>query len=467
MKGWGNNEHLTTWACVAGFTALALALRVAAAQGGLWTDEAWSAVFAEQAGNPLGVFTGINHDNNHVLNTLWLQLVGVTAPPWLSRLPAIITGTAAVPLAGSLFIRRSRIAAVAAAGLFAASPIMVVYGSEARGYAPMMLAALLLIKMTIDAPDGDQSRATPWLRALAAAVGTLAQMTMVAPVVLLSAWVFLEKRLQSDFWSGVRHSLRIMGPAIAVAAGVVLLVTVPATLSPTGLQTGGYNPFTTEDYLLGIANLQSWTLGWTFLPHWLALVVLLSLGTALIFRSSFLPRSRSRLYGILILGVPVVILAERFGNAQFSRFYLCTAIALLLLAAEWIGHSARAGRANAVLCGAALLILTGLAGQENLRLIKLQRGQPERSVQLMARQAPNGASIDVQDYQLMATMRVAARQANYPIAVVEGCAPARYLFVKRRATSPDIVERCGRPMRAIGRSEVTDLTGDAWVLYGA
>ena len=73
------------FACIAGLAIIAFALRCAAAQGALWLDEAWSAVFARQAGTPAGVFFAINHDNNHFANTLWLQATGWGAAPVVSR----------------------------------------------------------------------------------------------------------------------------------------------------------------------------------------------------------------------------------------------------------------------------------------------------------------------------------------------------------------------------------------------
>ena len=83
-------------------TLIALMLRIAAARGGLWLDEAWSAVFAREVATPLGVFLSVNHDNNHHLNTLWLQLVGWGAPPMVQRGLSIECGAAAVPLAAAI-----------------------------------------------------------------------------------------------------------------------------------------------------------------------------------------------------------------------------------------------------------------------------------------------------------------------------------------------------------------------------
>ena len=69
-------DHRIPW-LLGAIVLLGLGLRLASAQGGLWLDEAWSAVLADEVGTPLGIFLSINHDNNHHLNSLWLQLVGL------------------------------------------------------------------------------------------------------------------------------------------------------------------------------------------------------------------------------------------------------------------------------------------------------------------------------------------------------------------------------------------------------
>src|SRR6476646_3622863 len=104
MVAGSRRSEFIWWSAVAAAMVIGLALRVAAAQGGLWTDEAWSMIYAAEARDPAGVFLRINHDNNHHLNSLWLQAIGMQAPPWLARLPAIICSTASIAVA-ALFIR--------------------------------------------------------------------------------------------------------------------------------------------------------------------------------------------------------------------------------------------------------------------------------------------------------------------------------------------------------------------------
>ena len=103
------------WLAIAALTLLGFVLRVLAARGALWLDEAWSATFAQEAATPIGVIWRVNHDNNHILNTLWLQLVGPDASPLTQRALAIVTGATAIPLAASIGARRGAATALIAA----------------------------------------------------------------------------------------------------------------------------------------------------------------------------------------------------------------------------------------------------------------------------------------------------------------------------------------------------------------
>jgi hypothetical protein len=125
------------------------ALRVVGAAGEPWIDEIWTVTVLRTLRSPVEIFTAFRHDNNHWLNSLSLYpLVKAQAPPWTWRLPALLAGCLATPLAmivaANLTPAGRRRAAVLLAGvLFAACHFMVVYGSEARGYAGSLSFGLL------------------------------------------------------------------------------------------------------------------------------------------------------------------------------------------------------------------------------------------------------------------------------------------------------------------------------------
>jgi uncharacterized membrane protein len=125
-------------------TAIGAALRIAAANNDLWLDEIWSLKFAMNAKSYGDVLWGVSHDNNHILNTVWLRFTGPDAHPVFQRLPAILAGIATIPVAARIArAHGGDIAGVSAALLFAFSVFFVNYGSEARGYGVAVLASLL------------------------------------------------------------------------------------------------------------------------------------------------------------------------------------------------------------------------------------------------------------------------------------------------------------------------------------
>ena len=457
------------WAAVAGLALAGLALRLAAARGGLWTDEAWSVVYAAEARDPVGVFLRINHDNNHHLYSLWLQAIGPAALPMLARAPAILAGSLSVVVAALIAERRSKAAGLVAALLFAVTPSLVVFGSEARGYAMMLLAALAMILIVGDVVDGRPQRGARWWLAGIAALGMLSHLTMAAPVAIAALWVYLEGRDRSGPSAALASTLKLMGPALAATAAVVLLVFGAAAASTTGMRIGGYEPFLASHYAAALDDLALWSVGLSSPLPWF---VPLAIGAAALATGFGRPEwlgSRARLYALLILAVPLAAGLVRAGNTSFARYYLATALGLLLFRSEWIGRGV-AARIQ-VRAAAALLVVTfaGASLYRDSQLIAVERGRPAAALGDMARLDPSGARIALAEPRLKAVVAVAAERSGYPLRFVRGCAPADFLVAaqSRWSATPSSVERCGVRMQAVDSSVTIPLTGDSWVLYRA
>ena len=122
---------------------LSCTLILAAAVGDLWLDEIWSIQFARAAGSPIEILTRFHHDNNHVLNTLFLWSVGVQNTLFVYRLFAVVSGMMALLLVGYLARAWGASEALLAVVLTGTSYPLVLYFSEARGYAPAIMFGLL------------------------------------------------------------------------------------------------------------------------------------------------------------------------------------------------------------------------------------------------------------------------------------------------------------------------------------
>jgi hypothetical protein len=448
----GEPAEQRLWWIVAAIAALGLALRVAAAQGGLWLDEAWSALMADQARTPVGVFLHINHDNNHHLNSLWLQLVGLDAPPWLQRALSIATGTATILIAALIGARRSPATAIVAALLFALSPILVTYGSEARGYAPMLLALMTgvwLVDRWLEAPDGP-APAIPL--ALVALLGLLSQLTMafgLAALGLSAAWSLRGR--------GARGAALALTRAFAPAAIVALAVVagIWAAARPAGgLHFGAMEPFTLAGWTSGLGQNVEYSFGHLLAPL-AALLVLFLRGFRL---------RRDRLNGFALVAailVPATILALRLPNPGGARYYLLTSVAALLFAA---GAIAVADRLRAALALALLLVPMAAL---SLQTIADQRADPARALAAIAARAPTGTDAAVERPRSEAILIAAATSARYPLALRQSCPAARFLFVERDGAEPfpATATHCGTVYREIAGDTVDALSGTQWKLY--
>lgn len=438
---------------LAAIVLLGLGLRVAAARGGLWLDEAWSVVHAREAGTPLAVLFGINHDNNHHLNTWWLQLVGAKAPPLLQRTLSIVSGTAAVLLAAWLGARCNPGAALATALLFAISPILVNYGSEARGYAPMLLAllaALLIVERWLDRPDARLPGAGLGAIVL---LGMLAQLTFLFGLAAIAGWVVLR------LWQAraLRLAPRVLAPLLLPAAAVLALVFVAAHASPHGFRMGSYDAFSLPAFGKAMHDLSAALLG--------ATPISLVAGAAAALALVFAPRSpRAGFYALAIFGLPIAVCLFQMPNTGFGRYYLVSAVALLLLLGDLAG---RAKGRWPIVALAALLAATGFSLAADLALIREGRGTPEAALQTIAARHPAGASIAYADPRGSAVIEVLAGQARYPLRSRQSpCPPPDYVYLDAApgAAAAPPIEFCGARYHPVAQGRAQGLSGMNWTL---
>lgn len=462
-------HELRWWATVGAIALGGLALRFVAAHGGLWTDEAWSVIYAAQARDPAGVFLRINHDNNHHLMSLWLQAIGPAASPLLARAPSILAGTLSIIAAAVLAGRRSAAAGIVAALLFAIAPMFVDFGSEARGYAMMLLATLLMLLLVADAVDGRPARGARWWLAAIALFGMLSHMTMAAPVALAALWFYLERREQAGPDKALPDTLGLMGPALAATAGVVVFVFTAGALSATGFRLGGYEPFALTHYTAALDDLALWSAGFSAPWPWLVPLAAAAVAVFIARKRPDWLGSRARLYALLIVAVPFGAGLIRAGNTEFARYYTTTALGLLLLLSDWI---ARGLKDRPAIRAAATVLLAAVVGVGLYRdsvLIGVDRGRPARPLADIAALAPSGARVAFAEPRLKGVVAVAAERSGYPARFAGGCTPAEFLLAaqSRWKPAPATVHRCGVEMDAIDSSVTVPLTGDSWVLYRA
>jgi len=179
--------------------AVGIALRVPGLFNDFWLDEIWSLALVAPLTTPLQVFTSVHFDLNHWLHSLILLAIG-DHPYWpVYRLPALAAACASLIVVATWPVARSREERLLATGLFAISFALVVYSTEARGYAWLVLFSLLCYRTLL--VQGETRRSTNaglfWIFAI---LGFLSQVTFAFVYASLASWAAGAFRASSKAW---------------------------------------------------------------------------------------------------------------------------------------------------------------------------------------------------------------------------------------------------------------------------
>ncbi|WP_129396511.1 hypothetical protein [Methylovirgula ligni] len=320
---------------VAGLTVLGLLLRLACAHGDLWLDEIWSLRNLQHLKNAGDILWRLPNDNNHLLNSLWLWLVGPAAPTVLARLESIAVGTLTIPVAAKFCGRSGPAAALTGAGLAAGGAIFVQYGSEARGYAGL----LLMIFVAAEALENILEDSTPRTRlafAGAVALGALFHLTMLAAAATLIAAAVLRLAYRGRppreiLIAGL--DLALLGFLGALPALGLLAASV---LNAHLLQEGALTPFSLAALGHSLTTLYAATLG---LPYDLALPLALLACAGLTLAAVVLIASERLILPLTCLLLPpLVATLVQAPNVQYARFFLVGVLGLVILASDVIAR---------------------------------------------------------------------------------------------------------------------------------
>jgi len=207
------------WLLLSAGLALGSVLILAASWGCLSLDEVLSLETALGAKHWFSFILQPTDDNNHLLNTLFLRLIGWQTNLIIYRFPAIIFGIYTL-MALAFTARRwgtaTSVWSIYLAGL--AYPI-ILYCSEARGYAPAMFFAVISFELLQRCWENNT-----WTRLilfwLSLCLGFVAHFTFANVLVALGGWaVFHELHAKSPLRQAAINLARLfLVPAIFVIA---------------------------------------------------------------------------------------------------------------------------------------------------------------------------------------------------------------------------------------------------------
>jgi len=386
--------------------AASAALRLACLRNDLWFDEIWSLKLVAIVHSPIEILTRLHSGNNHPLNSLWMYALGPSAPEWAYRLLSWTTGAATVGLAGAIarrqFVRMhpkdtgdgADAAGLITALLFGGSYMLVLYSSEARGYAPAVFFSLLafyaLLRGQVPKIDPARNRInfrdlTPFVYGLACILGLLAH--------AVSAQIVI-----AGFGFSAIVALRAAGPWRTRASGLLLWHAVPCIflglyficffrrLDPGGATFAGVNHVP----LAGVfGDLAAFSLGFpASLGLAVAMPVLLAVtaaGLVLVFFRS-LPLATFYALAVFVTPLPGILSANE--SVLFPRFFILSVACALLLSGYFLARAWMFRAWARPLCASAVgLFLIG-GGFQAWSLLLHGRGEYLRALRYVVAQTP-------------------------------------------------------------------------------
>ncbi|TPL05581.1 MULTISPECIES: hypothetical protein [unclassified Mesorhizobium] len=449
---------------VAAIGVAGLVLRLLGARGDLWMDEIWSLVLLEPLTSIDQIFWRINHDNNHFLNSIYLYLIGPDASPLLQRGLSIALGAGAVVAAGAA--ARGRWAAVATSLLFAISYPMVHYGSEARGYAGLVLFTLLAVVFLERWLD---KRGSGVAFGAIVLLGFLSHLIMVETVAVLVAWTAWLIWRRTGSFDRINVELgQIFAPAFLAVLPIAACMLIGRLLF--GFRIGGALPFSLQAFAQGYGGMIRYLFG---VPDWIGDWVCIATACGLVCVCAAIWRDRrASLYVIGIVGLPIVMAAARLPNAEFQRYFLVPATFMLLWAGELLGRGFAAGGKYRVLAAAAMVAI--LAGTTTLLLpfYEYGRGSYATMVDKMTRDGPADYATNQEFRTVMIVDYFAKRLGRQASFVAEDkiCdeRPSWLILegaIDRQPQYVDAVPDCMSTYERVDASTSWGLSGLGWTLY--
>jgi hypothetical protein len=424
-----------------------------------WLDEIWSIGLARRAASAATVFRGLHDDNNNPLNTLYLRLVPAGAPFAEYRLLSLGAGLLTVALLG--WDPEDRARGLVAAALAAVSTHMVLYATEARGYALMALFALLCWRLLRPPEEPSRPRAAAF--AACALLAFLSHPTFVYVYAAFFLWAWV-KLPPSDRLRG----LLALFAFPTAAFGLYEALQYPLTID--GAASYGLGPILARTLSL-----------WSGAPENAAAA--LAGGAALVALIAWeLARLRRKRPGEFVFFAALFAGALAFAALfpfPFERhFYACLPFALLL-AAGALTRLYRAGGAGRVAALALALAFAAGNGARDRALAAAGRGHYQEAVARMAAETRGdvvtvGSDHDARNRMVLefyAARSGAAKRFSYVPAEARGSSRPEWMLMHGFYTDPRLAPvaltypGAGASYRLVEVFPYAGLSGWTWSLY--
>lgn len=354
--------------------ALATGLIVAAARGDLWLDEIWSIMIANSADSFPDIFSRFQHDNNHVLNTLYFFWIGNQKVLYVYRLLSIASGIGSLLLAGIIARKWGKTEPLFSLLLIGTSYPLILYFSEARGYAPAIFCALLCFGVLKEGPPRINAYKVVifWVASI---LGILSHATFVIVIAALLCWFVVQEMNQhADLKTkGLRVGLYFLIPIAFFVCFYVFYI--------RHIQIGGGPIYSKWDVVCRAASL---VLGLPEGPFWgpLALtsaVVITAAGTVMLFREK---SPDWVFYPVVLFFAPMLLVVITQPTYLYFRYFIVSIPFFYLLLGYLVSRGYRSENKRLRWSLVAIVVIFVMAqAQRTIPLLLLGRGNYMAAVQ--------------------------------------------------------------------------------------
>ena len=343
----------------------------------LWMDEIWSVELIRELHSAIGVFTQTHHDNNHYLNSLFIYFLGQHGNWPGYRILSEVAGAGTLALAWLIGARRDRTTAFFSMLLVSFSYVLILYSSEARGYASLIFFCFLCFEILQSFFRQPRWQSTA-LFSLSAALGFTSHLTFLIFLAASLVW-FWVRLCRLNF--PVR---KIAAWTAACYAGPTAYLLVLYLVDLRYLQIGGGTPIRVLD---GYGATLAWAFGG---PNASSLQVLtgtisvagLLAGLVILFKEH---SDEWILFLGAIVVLPLTIPLFEHGTLHYVRYFIVALGFLLLLLGHVLGWLFQSGRAGRIFCGLFCLVFIALNLWDVGGLLKYGRGQISEAINFTAK----------------------------------------------------------------------------------
>jgi len=438
----------------------------------LWLDEIWSIELVRELHSPFGVFSQTHHDNNHYLNSLFIYFLGQRGNWPGYRVPAVVAGFGGIVLPWFIGRRRDKATAFFATLLVSFSYVMILYSSEARGYAPLIFfcfLCFLALHSFLERPRWQMAA----LFSLSAVLGFISHLTFLTFFCASLVW-FLTCLLRQKF--SLREIVRWSAACYAVPAIYFLAIYF---LDVRHLQIGGGTPISA---LNGYRATLAWTLGGSndsSLQTITAAVCVVGLlaGLVIVFRER---PDASIFFFAAIVVMPLAMPLLEHGTLHYVRYFIVALGFLLLLLGQVLGWLYERGTAGRIACGVFCSLFLALNGWDLAALLKYGRGHISEAVQFMADHSEESSGITFggeQDFRIQFVLAFYWREMmdDKPAAYYDhdhwpAQGPEWVIFHKESFTQPvppgrRFTDKFGNAFELVRIFPTAPLSGVHWFIY--